>query len=78
MEDLVQALHLLGTGVDQGLSVPRDLPQLSHLDRKDELGRTIPWAATSASHSASEMSVFLPGTFFTELRCKPQLGEEPI
>ena len=29
------------------------------------LGRTMPWAATSASHSASAMSVFRPGTFFT-------------
>ena len=28
-------------------------------------GRTIPWAATSASHSASLRSVFRPGTFFT-------------
>src|SRR5437764_1314693 len=28
-------------------------------------GRTIPWAATSASHSASDRSVFRPGTFFT-------------
>ena len=25
----------------------------------------MPWAATSANHSASERSVFLPGTFFT-------------
>ena len=29
------------------------------------LGRTMPWAATSASHSASAMSVLRPGTFFT-------------
>ena len=30
-----------------------------------KLGRTMPWAATSASHSASERSVLRPGTFLT-------------
>jgi hypothetical protein len=30
-----------------------------------KLGRTIPCAATSASHSASDRSVLRPGTFFT-------------
>ena len=30
-----------------------------------KLGRTMPWAATLASHSASDMSVLRPGTFLT-------------
>ena len=40
-------------------------------------GRTIPWAATSANHSASERSVLRPGTFFTCCGvAEPQLFEE--
>ena len=41
--------------------VARDIAELPNLRRWREAGRTIPWAATSTSHSASERSVLGPG-----------------
>ena len=65
LEDLLKPLDLLGPGVDLGLAylVSSRTSRMSGGGTKE--GRTIPCAATSASHSASERSVLRPGTFFT-------------